>query len=70
MVTLGSGLGSVCKYSYNFVLTSRWQTELCMLQSYADQGHDLVGVLTHAYSSMEDYLQECLTLDADEKPTL
>ncbi|XP_054285172.1 inactive dipeptidyl peptidase 10 isoform X2 [Macrosteles quadrilineatus] len=39
-------------------------------QSYADQGHDLVGVLPHAYSSMEDYLRECLTLDSDEKQLL
>uniref|UniRef100_A0A1B6C3H0 Peptidase S9 prolyl oligopeptidase catalytic domain-containing protein n=1 Tax=Clastoptera arizonana TaxID=38151 RepID=A0A1B6C3H0_9HEMI len=36
-------------------------------QSYADQGHDLEGVLEHAYRSMEDYLRECLTLDSDEQ---
>lgn len=37
-----------------------------MFQSYADQGHDLSGVLEHVYSSMEEYLKECLSLDEDE----
>ncbi|XP_075212470.1 inactive dipeptidyl peptidase 10 isoform X3 [Lycorma delicatula] len=35
-------------------------------QSYADQGHELSGVLEHVYSSMEEYLKECLSLDEDE----
>ncbi|XP_043287837.1 inactive dipeptidyl peptidase 10 isoform X2 [Venturia canescens] len=33
-------------------------------QSYADEDHALTGVIEHAYSSMEDFLAECLTLDA------
>ncbi|XP_053998740.1 dipeptidyl aminopeptidase-like protein 6 isoform X1 [Hylaeus anthracinus] len=33
-------------------------------QSYADEDHALAGVLEHAYRSMEDYLAECLSLDA------
>ncbi|XP_066594146.1 inactive dipeptidyl peptidase 10 isoform X2 [Prorops nasuta] len=33
-------------------------------QSYADEDHGLSGVLEHAYRSMEDFLAECLTLDA------
>jgi hypothetical protein len=37
------------------------------LQSYADEGHLLVGVLEHVYRSMEDYLKECLSLDEDEQ---
>lgn len=38
-------------------------------QSYADEGHQLVGVLEHVYRSMENYLQECLSLDVeDPKP--
>ncbi|XP_044727006.1 inactive dipeptidyl peptidase 10 [Chrysoperla carnea] len=35
-------------------------------QSYADEGHELVGVLEHVYRSMENYLQECLSLDIDD----
>ncbi|XP_076291931.1 A-type potassium channel modulatory protein DPP6 isoform X2 [Lasioglossum baleicum] len=33
-------------------------------QSYADEDHALSGVLEHAYRSMEDFLAECLSLDA------
>ncbi|KAI4504853.1 hypothetical protein M0802_000403 [Mischocyttarus mexicanus] len=33
-------------------------------QSYADEDHALTGVLEHAYRSMEDFLAECLALDA------
>ncbi|OXU23436.1 hypothetical protein TSAR_008581 [Trichomalopsis sarcophagae] len=33
-------------------------------QSYADEDHALSGVLEHAYHSMEDFLAECLALDA------
>ncbi|KAH0946792.1 hypothetical protein HN011_002559 [Eciton burchellii] len=33
-------------------------------QSYADEDHALAGVLEHAYRSMEDFLAECLALDA------
>jgi hypothetical protein len=38
----------------------------CLLdaQSYADEDHALAGVLEHAYRSMEDFLAECLALDA------
>ncbi|KAK6623027.1 hypothetical protein RUM43_008879 [Polyplax serrata] len=35
-------------------------------QSYADEGHFLVGVLAHVYRSMEHHLKECLSLDEDE----
>ncbi|KAJ2944629.1 hypothetical protein O0L34_g3981 [Tuta absoluta] len=35
-------------------------------QAYADEGHDLKGVIEHVYRSMEDYLRECLSLDPDE----
>jgi inactive dipeptidyl peptidase 10 len=37
-----------------------------MLQSYADEDHSLVGVLEHVYTSMEDFLRDCLTLDEDQ----
>uniref|UniRef100_A0A182TIR2 Peptidase S9 prolyl oligopeptidase catalytic domain-containing protein n=1 Tax=Anopheles melas TaxID=34690 RepID=A0A182TIR2_9DIPT len=38
--------------------------------SYADEGHDLTGVIEHVYRSMEDFLRNCLSLDSDEdKPT-
>lgn len=33
-------------------------------QSYADEDHALSGVLEHVYRSMEDFLAECLSLDA------
>ncbi|XP_014238564.1 inactive dipeptidyl peptidase 10 isoform X1 [Trichogramma pretiosum] len=33
-------------------------------QSYADEDHALSGVQEHAYRSMEDFLAECLALDA------
>ncbi|XP_011055618.1 PREDICTED: inactive dipeptidyl peptidase 10 isoform X1 [Acromyrmex echinatior] len=33
-------------------------------QSYANEDHALRGVLEHAYRSMEDFLAECLALDA------
>ncbi|XP_034669509.1 dipeptidyl peptidase 4 isoform X1 [Drosophila subobscura] len=35
-------------------------------QTYADEGHDLNGVLEHVYSSMEHYFAECLSLDPDD----
>lgn len=35
-------------------------------QNYADEGHELKGVLEHVYRSMEDFLQECLSLDTEE----
>ncbi|XP_033154099.1 dipeptidyl peptidase 4 isoform X2 [Drosophila simulans] len=35
-------------------------------QTYADEGHDLSGVLEHVYSSMEQYFAECLSLDPDD----
>ncbi|KAF5307855.1 hypothetical protein FQR65_LT06587 [Abscondita terminalis] len=34
--------------------------------SYADEGHDLLGVIGHVYRSMEDFFQECLSLDTDD----
>lgn len=38
--------------------------------SYADEGHDLTGVIEHVYRSMEDFLRNCLSLDSDEdKPS-
>lgn len=38
-------------------------------QSYADEGHELHGVLEHVYRTMEDFLKGCLSLDSDdEKP--
>lgn len=42
-----------------------------LIQTYADEGHDLVGVLEHVYSSMEHYFANCLSLDPDDtKPNL
>lgn len=35
-------------------------------QTYADEGHDLDGVLEHVYGSMEQYYSECLSLDSDD----
>ncbi|XP_061377760.1 inactive dipeptidyl peptidase 10 isoform X1 [Danaus plexippus] len=35
-------------------------------QAYADEGHDLEGVIEHVYRSMEDYLLECLSLDPED----
>ncbi|XP_043062751.1 prolyl endopeptidase FAP-like [Drosophila yakuba] len=35
-------------------------------QTYADEGHDLSGVLEHVYSSMEQFFAECLSLDPDD----
>lgn len=37
---------------------------LFLKQSYANEDHALKGVLEHAYRSMEDFLAECLALDA------
>ncbi|XP_055836833.1 inactive dipeptidyl peptidase 10 isoform X2 [Episyrphus balteatus] len=40
-------------------------------QTYADEGHELSGVLEHVYSSMENYFSDCLSLDPDDtKPTV
>ncbi|XP_005178045.2 prolyl endopeptidase FAP [Musca domestica] len=40
-------------------------------QTYADEDHELDGVLEHVYSSMEHYFSECLSLDPDDtKPNL
>jgi hypothetical protein len=36
-----------------------------VLQSYADEDHMLTGVLEHVYTSMEDFLRDCLSLDED-----
>lgn len=35
-------------------------------QTYANEGHELEGVLEHVYRSMEDFFQECLSLDTDD----
>ncbi|KAI8427643.1 hypothetical protein MSG28_002118 [Choristoneura fumiferana] len=35
-------------------------------QTYADEGHELKGVIEHVYRSMEDYLRECLSLDPED----
>lgn len=35
-------------------------------QSYADEGHELRGVLEHVYRSMQEFFEECLSLDSDE----
>lgn len=42
---------------------------LVYFQSYADEGHELKGVLGHVYRSMEDFLQECLSLDTEDAKT-
>ncbi|XP_014089401.1 dipeptidyl peptidase 4 [Bactrocera oleae] len=40
-------------------------------QTYADEGHELSGVLEHVYLSMEHYFADCLSLDPDDtKPDL
>ncbi|XP_056631693.1 dipeptidyl aminopeptidase-like protein 6 isoform X1 [Diorhabda sublineata] len=36
-------------------------------QSYADEGHQLEGVIEHVYNSMQNFFEECLNLDTDEK---
>nr|XP_023020216.1 inactive dipeptidyl peptidase 10 isoform X2 [Leptinotarsa decemlineata] len=36
-------------------------------QCYADEGHQLEGVIEHVYSSMQHFFEECLNLDTDEK---
>ncbi|XP_023309950.1 dipeptidyl peptidase 4 isoform X2 [Anoplophora glabripennis] len=36
-------------------------------QSYADEGHQLEGVLEHVYRSMQTFFEECLNLDTEEK---
>ena len=45
---------------------------MIFLQSYANEDHALSGVLEHAYRSMEDFLAECLALDASQclRPTI
>ncbi|KAK9731513.1 Dipeptidyl peptidase IV (DPP IV) N-terminal region [Popillia japonica] len=35
-------------------------------QTYPNEGHELQGVLEHVYRSMEDFFQECLSLDTDD----
>lgn len=35
-------------------------------QIYANEGHELNGVLDHMYRSMEDYFTQCLTLEEDD----
>uniref|UniRef100_A0A8D8RBP9 Inactive dipeptidyl peptidase 10 n=1 Tax=Cacopsylla melanoneura TaxID=428564 RepID=A0A8D8RBP9_9HEMI len=35
-------------------------------QSYANEGHPLSGVLSHVYSSVEDYLIKCLKLEEED----
>ncbi|KAJ8977155.1 hypothetical protein NQ317_015478, partial [Molorchus minor] len=40
---------------------------LFQYQSYADEGHQLEGVIEHVYGSMQGFFEECLTLDTDEK---
>lgn len=42
---------------------------MAVAQSYADEGHELSGVLEHVYRSMEQYFSDCLSLDADESGT-
>lgn len=37
-----------------------------IFQTYADEGHDLEGVLEHVYSSMEQFFSQCLSLDPDD----
>ncbi|CAH0556834.1 unnamed protein product [Brassicogethes aeneus] len=36
-------------------------------QSYADEGHELTGVIEHVYRSMQSFFEECLNLDTEEK---
>lgn len=38
-----------------------------LFQSYADEGHLLDGVIEHVYRSMQNFFEECLTLDTDER---
>jgi hypothetical protein len=38
-----------------------------LVQSYADEGHELQNVLEHVYSSMQSFFEECLSLDIDER---
>lgn len=39
---------------------------ISVFQAYADEGHDLKGVIEHVYRSMEDFLRECLSLDPED----
>ncbi|XP_026469614.1 inactive dipeptidyl peptidase 10 [Ctenocephalides felis] len=67
------GLADVTSPYYHGVALARALSEAGVIfryQSYADEGHRLIGVLDHAYRSMEDYLRECLSLDPDDsKPS-
>ncbi|XP_019772128.1 inactive dipeptidyl peptidase 10 isoform X2 [Dendroctonus ponderosae] len=52
------------------VLLSRALAEhgvLFRYQSYPDEGHELSGVLEHVYSSMQNFFEECLKLDTEER---
>ncbi|XP_019867490.1 inactive dipeptidyl peptidase 10 isoform X2 [Aethina tumida] len=40
---------------------------LFQYQSYADEGHELEGVIEHVYRSMQTFFEECLNLDTEEK---
>lgn len=63
------GLADISTPYQHGVSLARALTEANVLfryQSYADEGHDLLGVLEHAYRSMEDHFQECLSLDIDD----
>lgn len=64
---------ATCSYGDDVFVLFYWtdcKSNFCKcqlsLQSYADEGHDLRGVLEHVYRSMEDFLTECLSLDTDE----
>jgi hypothetical protein len=52
--------------AYNWYLThKKLITCFFLFQSYADEGHDLSGVLEHTYKSMEDFMNDCLVLETD-----
>lgn len=63
------GLADLSTPYQHGVAMARALTEAGVLfryQSYADEGHLLQGVIEHVYSSMQDFLKECLSLDVDE----
>lgn len=66
------GLADVTAPFQHGIQLARAMTESGIIyryQSYADEDHDLLGVLEHVYKTMEDFLGTCLSLDSqDEKP--
>ncbi|XP_060517195.1 inactive dipeptidyl peptidase 10 isoform X2 [Cylas formicarius] len=64
------GLADLTAPYQHGVLLARSLAEAGILfryQSYADQGHELEGVQEHVYRSMQNFFEECLKLDTEER---